>query len=253
MTYNDETPPSFLAIGVLSCVLFGVLGAVMAFSAYGEAIGKSNPTWVIGAGIAVFGIFVLPLVAQFLRNSHSVYRTGINGLAGAIGLSYAMTNSAISPFLTMPMNIGIRIFGLVFCIGGNIWWCGTFIRVYIKIYKDKSLFNKLYVDAGGFFVMVPGRDARLIEKQLGFNQMLPSYLLIPVLPLAPLSLVLERIVEPVLGFGGFWTLAAFIFIPLSMMFNGLLVKGVLMYFYFPVKLTQMTGKPVNFARFWGGG
>ncbi|WP_155640085.1 hypothetical protein [Burkholderia territorii] len=250
MTYRDENPPSFLAIGVLSCVLFGGLGAMMSFSAYGDAIGKNNPTWILGIGIAVFGMLGLPVIYWINRSGRSVYRTGINGVAGSIAISYCITNSAISPFLVMPMNDWVRIIGFLFCAIGNIWWCISFARIYKKIYVDRVLFQSLYIDAGDFYVMTPARDSRLIERRLKFNQMRPAYLLIPIMPLVSLSFVLERILEPVIGFGGFWTFAAFIAIPLSMIFNGLLVKGGLMYFYYPAKLTRSTGKPVYFARYW---
>ncbi|MEK6421138.1 MAG: hypothetical protein V4801_16195 [Burkholderia gladioli] len=250
MAYRDESPPSLLAIGVVCCVGCGGLGALFEFSVSGREIGQFDLMSVLGCGIVVFGIFGLPVISWFARKSLSVYRTGINWVAGAAAASYWLTGVAISPFMVMVMPIWMRAIGLLFGIAGNVWWCLQIFFAYKKIISSQGIFGQLYVDAGNFYVMTPSLDARVVERQLKFNQMLPAYFLVPMVSVVPVAFVLEKVLEPILGFVGFWAVVAFFAIPLSMIFNGLLVKGFFMYFYCPSKWARLTGKSVHFARFW---
>jgi len=58
--------------------------------------------------------------------------------------------------------------------------------------------------------------------------------------------------SPLIGYNGLWVLFGLLAIPLGIAANGFLAVYIYGFFYYPMKLTRATGKPVYFADYWGG-
>jgi len=246
MVYKDN----LLGVTIISSIVAGGVGTALTFM-NGSICGKFNLAVIPGIAIMIFGTFVLPAICFIIRESASLHKRGIILLTSFIIFSYFFTSPGISPFAIIPMPILLRIVGLIFGIGGNIAWCIICIKACKRVYEDKKLSCKIFVDNGNYFSYSINNDAKMFEKTK-FSFWRPAYLLIPIVPLYPLSLVLPKILIPIIGYSGICIFLGLLYIPFSICLNGLLVKIVYAFFYYPRKLTRATGKPVYFADYWGG-
>jgi len=92
MVYKDNS----YGMTALNCILSGGFGTALAFT---EGLGFNgfNPIWIIGAAITIFGIFVLPVINFINRRSASMYRKGINGIAGLMSVSFFLLPPVLVP------------------------------------------------------------------------------------------------------------------------------------------------------------
>ena len=253
MVYKDR----FFVIAMLNCILSGGLGTGLTF-VEGWGYNKFNPAWIIGAGIIIFGIFALPVIDFINRKSASIYRRGIYAITGGVAFSYLFTAPGINTFIVAPMNIWLRITGLIFGIGGNIVWCIMSVKACNMNRNNPEFLSAIYVDHGDYFSYSTYTSENVLKKvrfkksRFKFNLWLPIYLLIPILPLYPLTFALRRMLEPIIGDVGFEIFIGFVYIPFSLCLNAFLITVFYTYFYSPMKLTRETGKPVYLSDYWGG-
>jgi len=124
------------------------------------------------------------------------------------------------------------------------WCCSRFINIYKSIYKNKELFNYIYMEEPDAVYYLQQADKKVIEKILKFD-LFPSSKFFVLSILSAFSMV--PFASSISKFAGVPFTHIFLAVsatPLNLMFLGLSTKMWLVFYFYPMKIKREKNKPI---------
>lgn len=221
----------------------------MGFGAWALATGAApslppheNYLEIIGLSIVACAIFAFPIPYIFKWDWKAKYfGAGLLPFAsGSILGIYPML--CIALYSSLPFTIRITLILLQSLL--IIQWCNRFVKIYKIIYSNDNLFRQIYIEESTAIYYLQQADKKVIDKLLKFQQFPNSKFcaisFFAALSLLPFSTLLSRMA----GLPFIHLFLAIGATPLNLMFLGLSTKMWLVYYYYPMKISKETNKPV---------
>jgi len=148
-------------------------------------------------------------------------------------------------FLFSPINTWARVIALT-SITTILTYRGILVHNDIKsAFKEKrSLFSKIYCDNGESITFSREAVGLLQGARTDRNPFKSVYLYVALL-ISPATLVLNRLLSPVVGDGhGVFAVTAFLSVPILQWGVEIFVHTIMTMIYYPIKLQHETGRPV---------
>ncbi|MBY0444543.1 MAG: hypothetical protein K2Q15_04960 [Burkholderiales bacterium] len=242
--HTSEDVNFILMLAAIGSTLFFLIGAGLSSTLYSNDIGNTNNGWSIGVCLLAISLLIL----SYLFFSKTIQLT--TKWAGAtivifFAASYLFTNSVISPYIFTPLPWYLKFTGLTIGVGSNIWWMRYSAKNIHKIFYDPELRETLFKEEDNRFIYKNGIHQTIIEKKLKRHYFPHRLLWIILIPLQPFSFFIHKLITNSSGTSTFSVFLSAISLPLSLMFNGLIVSLILIYFYYPSILRKTTGKEVH--------
>ena len=222
----DRLNPSFArANGFISTTAFlpmllSCMGMALASGAAEAVTVYSNPIW-----IGCFFIFFLSVIRSRERSPY-----GSGSMAMYIALQQIVTscsNNTVSP---------IRVINYI--LVRKIYW------VVQKIFKRKKLLNKMYEPDGNNIYYLQRSDKRIINGIASVNHFPSAFIIVTAIVVGLLFLLYAREISVIVGLPFTHILLAIIVVPIDMMAAGFMVRGWLIYFYYPRIIRRQSGRVV---------
>jgi hypothetical protein len=242
--HSPDDVDFIIKLAGFGCIICFLLGAGMSSSLYSTEIGNTNNSWLIG--IYLLAITLLILIFMFFsKTTQPVTKWAGSGIIFLFSVSYLFTNAVVSPYIFSSMPWEFKLLGLLVGIGTNLWWVFYSAKNIVMIVSKPSLKQSLYKEESDAFIYKNGVQQTIIEKKLKRRYLPHPILWVILIPLQPFSFILHKIVISNFGIDFFSIFISAISLPLSLMFNGMIISHVLVYFYYPSILKKTTGKEVH--------
>lgn len=244
----DATNPVFLKpsrFATFSACTLGALALLNIPLAYGAAPNVrliENPI-VLLVGVVFFISAILALVSSVFRWGWKAYYYGVALLClGSISFL------ALVPFLAMILYstapYWIKIFVATFYGVSHFIWCRRFVKMYERIFRDKTLRSLVYnEDAEAIYYMRRG-DEFVLDKHCKFSQ-IPQDKYFGLF--VALALLMVPAMDAICAFIGLPFVHIFLLVamlPVSWMSVGLAVRAYLIFYLYPFRMKRDTGKEV---------
>jgi MFS family permease len=230
-------------------LLNSIIPFFIGLGAWGSAVGvgvgiefENNYLAILGVGMVIFSVLFLPIPIIFKWDWKSVYFGwsiySVGSFAG-MGL-FPLLSILIYGALSFSVNMALLLFNILLIF----WWCGRFVSVYKKIYKNEIYRNSVYVEEVDAFYYLQKVDASILEKKLKFKQFPSAIYVIISFFLALMLIPFMADVRNIVGAPFPLIFVSVMFIPINLMCLGLATRGFLIYYYYPRKIKLETGKDV---------
>ncbi|MDW5419200.1 hypothetical protein R6242_21740 [Iodobacter sp. CM08] len=242
--HNHEDVDFIIKLAGLGCTICFLLGAGMSSSLYSTEIGSNNNSWLLG--IYLLAITLLVLIFMFFsKTTKLVTKWAGSGIIFLFSVSYLLTNAVVSPYIFSSIPWTFKLLGLFIGIGTNLCWVIYSAKNITMIVSNPLLKQSLYREEADKFIYKNGIQQTIIEKKLKRRYLPHPILWVILIPLQPFSFILHEIIISNFGVDFFSIFMSAISLPLSLMFNGMIVSHLLVYFYYPSILKKTTGKEVH--------
>ena len=242
--HSPDDVDFIIKLASVGSTLFFLIGLGLSATLYSEDIGVKNSGWSIGVCLLVISLLILTYLFFSKKTPLTTKWAGAT-IVVFFSASYLFTNSVISPYIFAPLSWQLKLTGLVIGIGSNIWWMLYAAKNIHKIFYDPELRATLFKEEDNIFVYKNGIHQTIIENKLKRHYFPHPILWIILIPLQPFSFFIHKIIINSSGLSVFSIFLSAISLPLSLMFNGLIVSLILIYFYYPSILKKTTGKEVH--------
>jgi hypothetical protein len=203
---------------------------------------RENYLEALSLGIMLLEVIALPIPYIFRWNWEAKY-------FGAPSASLAISSIVgIYPFLcillysSLPLLARLTIVILEAIIITR--WCSRFVKIYKSVYADKTLFNFIYEEESTAIYYLQQGDKKVMEEILKFNPF-PSGKYFTFSLLFGFSLVpFSSSISQLIGIPFFHVFFGVVALPMTEMFLGMATKGWLVYYFYPMKISRETKKPV---------
>jgi hypothetical protein len=205
---------------------------------------QTNFAWEFGLGYALFG-FVAPwLIYLRYRHKKLLIPKIVNAFIGAGGI-FSLFGFLMYFFYYgfAPMPIWAHLAGVGGGLAASFYWgylvWGDSMRV---LHKDDYL-SKIYIEKPGAIYYMYGSMEN--KKELSDRTPFKSFHFYAAMLIAPLVVVLNRVLTPYTGSGhGVFMVLSFFGLPLILTMVGFAVQFYILGIYYPIKLKRQTGKSV---------
>ncbi|MDW5415433.1 hypothetical protein R6242_02475 [Iodobacter sp. CM08] len=242
--YGPEDINFVIKICSIGTFMFFSLGISTDFFLYGDNTTTDNKKWIFGFTFLTICLSVLTFLF-FSKKTSLIQKWGGSTTICLFSVSYLVTNSVINPYIFNSMPWHFQLLGLFIGIGANLWWTAYTAKSIHNIFYNPALAAILYKEEDNQFIYKNGIQQIIIENKLKRHYLPNPIVWVILIPLQPLSFFIHKIIINNLGINYFTVFISALALPLSLMFNGLIVTTVLVYFYYPLKLRKLTGKYVG--------
>lgn len=230
------------SLSLIIPLFMGLMMWALALGAAPELPFLENYLAIIGVAISGLAMFIFPASYLFKWNWESKYY-GSFLFPFATGLVLGVCPMlCITLYGTLPLFLPAGI--LLLEIIGATWWSWRIVELYKGIFRSKNLFYSIYVekkDAIYYYLQV---DKSVVENTIHLRICPPSIYFIPSVLLAFLILPFALSVSKFVGVPFTHIIMAIIGAPLNLLFIGICTKCWLVFYFYPKKLNQETGKKV---------
>lgn len=235
-------PRTFASLIAVLPFLLGLVCLPLAFDAAPSRSFAGNFLAIGCAGQSVIALFLIFIPRIFLWDWRSKYFGTPLLYVGSVGLVGIVPWLSIVFFSNLPIWTRLLLFGAY--TATIIWWCRRFVIYYRRIFSEEPLRRILYEEDDDAIYYLQQGDKFLFEKRLKLEQMPTNEVFVCFAVLALLSTPFAQQLRSLAGIPFIHIFLTILGLPIILMCLGLAVRGYLIFYYYPWRLKQLTGKEV---------
>jgi hypothetical protein len=229
-------------ISLIIPISMGLVMWALASGAAPERELSENYLAMFGLAMTVLSIFMIPVAYAFKWNWEAkYYGSFIFPLATGSVLG-------ICPALCIAIYGALSVFWstiiMMLEVSAIFWWCRKIFKIYMKIHVSINLFSQIYVDKNERVHFLLQGDKAVLEKFMKFSVSPSAKMFILFAMLAFLTIPYAFLASKFAGVPYTHVFMAVGGVPLNLFFFGLCTKSWVVFYYFPKKITNETGKHV---------
>jgi hypothetical protein len=220
--------------------LTGVLCIPLALGAAPDVSFSDNNLELISMGLSIASsfLFVIPRIFKW------DWRTKYFGISlfyvGSMGLLGIVPWLGVVLYSSMPLAVRLAL--LTSYSATIFWWCRRFVVYYQHLSSDEALWKTIYVEDADAIYYFQAEDRRIIDQKLKLGQLPPTTVCLTFPASALLAIPFAIEIELAAGVEFIHVFLTLAMVPIVLMCFGLAVRGYLIYYYYPWKLKDKTGK-----------
>ena len=230
------------------CLVLPLLGAGISYAAYADELSISTWPWRIGVLVAVGCCAGLLLIYARYRGTNELFAYGLVMSLGMFATYYFFgVFGYFCFFIFAPMSALARCAGLIGGIVLHIFWAVKAYRNVRHTVDATPFLGNVFDDRGEVVVYEVQRGAAEFERYHKESSAIPNLGRVIALGLAPLYLILGRLLPSDFGANGVLLFLAVASMPLALLFVSLFVRNYVLTIARPAQIGQERGKRVLVA------
>ncbi|AOI56452.1 hypothetical protein [Burkholderia diffusa] len=230
------------------CMALPLLGAGISYAAYTDELSISTWPWRIGVLVALGCCTGLLLIHLRYRGTNELFAYGLVMSLGTFATYYFFgIFGYFCFFIFAPMPALARWPGLSGGIVLNIFWAAIAYRSVCHTVEATPFVGNVFDDRGEFVVYDVQRGVTEFERHHKEPSAIPKFGRHIVFGLAPLYLILGRLLSSGFGANGVLLFWAVMSMPLALLFVSLFVRNYVLMIALPKRIEKQRGKRVLVA------
>jgi hypothetical protein len=227
------------------CVLLPLLGTGLSYIAYANDVASTGIPWMIGALVTLLCVILPVLISLRHRQADLLAAYGAIMIVGVIAVYFFF--GIVGYFFYFgfaPMPPVMRLCGIGGGLALSAYWLILTARA-VRHTLDMTRFtDKCFNTAGASVVYKLQSSMATFEKLHKERSPFPKVYYWISMGIAPLCLILNRLLSPAFGGSGVLFVIAVLGMPLSLWLLSVLVRFYLVMIALPKSLERRYGKPV---------
>lgn len=232
----------------LVCILFPLLSAGVSYAAYADELAASSWPWKIAVAVMLVSLAALTALVVRFRGTNRLWVFGLTQCIGIVALYFFFGVFAyFYLFLFAPLPASVRWPGLAGGVVITAYWLYATRKNVLHTVRNTVFTGKAFDEQAAEFRYRTDAGMRQFEKLNTEKSPFPKILAWAVAAIAPLYLIVERLLSSSFGANGVLFFLAVLGMPVSLWCAGLLVRLYLVTVALPRQLEREHNKPVVMA------
>jgi hypothetical protein len=235
-------PRTFASLGALLPFLTGVFCIPLALGAAPAESFRDNNLALFSIGLSIASSFLFLIPHIFRWDWRSKYFGVSLFYVGSVGFLGVIPWLGVVLYSSLPLVMRLAL--LTAYSAMIIWWCRRFVVYYKHLFSDEALWRSIYVEEDDAIYYLQAEDQRLIERKLKLGQLPPSAVSLSFMASAFLAIPFATDIKLSAGVAFIHVFLTVAMVPIVLMCFGLAVRGYLIYYYYPWRIKNETGKDI---------
>ncbi|KVV53193.1 hypothetical protein WT27_27415 [Burkholderia territorii] len=229
-------------------LVMSLLGAALSYAAYADDLSVSAWPWRIGVLVAVLSCVALLFIYVRYRGTNDLYAYGVVMSIGTLSTYYFFGIFCyFCYFAFAPMPGAVRWPGLIGGIALNIIWALVVQRNVRRTLSATPFLDRVIKERDEALVYDVQKGAMEFDRYHREPNFMPRIFKYIVFGIAPLYLVINRLISSNFGANGVLLFLAVFGMPLALLFVNLLVRNYILMMALPRQIEKERGKRVLVA------